>query len=161
MKGRQRTNRHARKKGDADLDVSMPRIVAKRAADVKPQRLRRMWGGRFFRGKIGFIAGDPGLGKSQIAAYMAATVSTGGTWPGNKGPVRRGWVVYISAEDTAADTIRPRLEAAGADLKRVLIVEMVKDKAGLRPFNWQVPAIRLSAFRLCRTRSPNSRVSRP
>jgi putative DNA primase/helicase len=110
-------------------------LVVARAADLKPQKLARVWHGRFFLGKIGIIAGEPGLGKSQIAAYMAAMVSTGGAWPLDEGTSRRGDVIYISAEDGAADTIRPRLEAAGADLDRVHIIEGVNDELGWRPFN--------------------------
>jgi predicted ATP-dependent serine protease len=52
-------------------------LVVTRAADLTPQKLARVWNGRFALGKIGFIAGEPGLGKSLIAAYMTATVSTG------------------------------------------------------------------------------------
>ena len=110
-------------------------VVVTRAADLKPQKLARVWHGRFFLGKIGIIAGEPGLGKSQIAAFMAAMVSTGGDWPFDEGTSRRGDVIYISAEDGAADTIRPRLEAAGADLDRVHIIEGVNDELGRRPFN--------------------------
>jgi putative DNA primase/helicase len=110
-------------------------LVVTRAADLKPQKLSRVWNGRFFLGKIGFIAGEPGLGKSLVAAYMTATVSTGGKWWGEEGKARRGDVIYISAEDGAADTIRPRLEAAGASLNRVHIIERVNDYSGSRPFN--------------------------
>jgi putative DNA primase/helicase len=106
-----------------------------RATDVKPKKIAGLWGDRFYRGKIGLIAGDPGLGKSQIAAYIAATVSTGGAWPFDEGTARRGDVIYITAEDGAAGTIRPRLEAAGADLDRVHIVERVVDQFGERPFS--------------------------
>jgi RecA-family ATPase len=113
-------------------------LVVARAADLKPQKLARVWHGRFFLGKIGIIAGEPGLGKSQIAAYMAAMVSTGGAWPLDEGTSRRGDVIYISAEDGAADTIRPRLEAVGADLDRVHIIEGVNDELGRRPFNFVV-----------------------
>ncbi len=94
-----------------------------------------LWNNRFHRGKLGFIAGEPGLGKSLIAIHMAATVSTGGDWPHDKGSARRGDVVYISAEDSAADTIRPRLEAAGANLDRIHLVERVTDALGRRPFS--------------------------
>jgi putative DNA primase/helicase len=118
-----------------DLSIARRGIVVTRAADLKPQKLARVWHGRFFLGKIGIIAGEPGLGKSQIAAFMAAMVSTGGNWPFDEGTSRRGDVIYISAEDGAADTIRPRLEAAGADLNRVHIIEGVNDELGRRPFN--------------------------
>jgi putative DNA primase/helicase len=110
-------------------------VVVARAADIKPQKLARVWSGRFFRGKLGFIAGEPGLGKSHIAIHIAATISHGGKWPRDEGKARRGDAIYISAEDRAADTIRPRLEAAGADLKRVHIIEAVNDALGTRPFS--------------------------
>jgi RecA-family ATPase len=106
-----------------------------RASDVKPKKLTPVWYERFYRGKLGFIAGEPGLGKSLIAIHMAAMVSTGGDWPGDAGCARRGDVIYISAEDGAADTIRPRLEAAGADLNRVHLIESVNDYVGSRPFS--------------------------
>jgi predicted ATP-dependent serine protease len=118
-----------------DTSAAKRGVVVTRAADLKPQKLARVWNGRFFLGKVGLIAGEPGLGKSQISIHMAATVSTGGDWPRGEGSARRGDVIYISAEDRAADTIRPRLEAAGADLKRVHIVEAVNDALGTRPFN--------------------------
>ena len=106
-----------------------------RASDVQPQKLAGVWNHRFYRGKLGLVAGEPGLGKSLIAIHMAATVSTGGAWPDGRGTAHRGDVIYISAEDSAADTIRPRLEAAGADLRRVRIVEMVDDGLGSRQFS--------------------------
>jgi putative DNA primase/helicase len=86
-------------------------------------------------GKLGIIVGEAGVGKGQVASFMAAKVSTGGEWPSGEGTARRGAVIYITAEDKAADTIRPRLEAAGADLKRVHIIEAVNDHFGRRPFN--------------------------
>lgn len=110
-------------------------LVVTRAADLMPQKLARVWHGRFFLAKIGFIAGEPGGGKGQVAAFMAAKVSTGGDWPCGEGTARRGDVIYISAEDGGADTIWPRLEAAGADLDRVHIIEGINDELGRRPFN--------------------------
>ena len=129
-------------------DPSSPNVKARglqimRASDVKPKKVVGLWGGRFYRGKVGFIAGDPGFGKSQIAAFIAATVSTGGNWPFDQGTARRGDVIYISAEDGAAETIRPRLEAAGADLKRVFITDHVIDELESRPFSLVVDLVQL------------------
>jgi len=45
-------------------------------------------------------------------------------------------VIILSAEDDAEDTIRPRLEAAGADLSRVFILDAVID--GFRPDGGEV-----------------------
>ena len=114
-------------------------LVVTRAADLVPQKLSRVWNGRFVLGKIGFIAGEPGLGKSLIAAYMTATVSTGGKWWGDEGKARRGDVIYISAEDGAADTIRPRLEAVSASLDRVHVISESITEPGSRPFTLPTP----------------------
>jgi len=118
-----------------DLTLARRGVDIIRASDLKPKKLLRLWNGRFYRGKVGLIAGDPGLGKSQIGTYMAATVSAGGEWPCGEGSACRGDVILITAEDGAADTIRPRLEAAGADLNRVHVIERVKDQLGPRQFN--------------------------
>jgi putative DNA primase/helicase len=128
-------NKHRTEENKMSPHGRIPGIVVTRAADLKPERLARVWNGRFHRGKIAIVAGEPGVGKGQLAAFMAAKVSTGGEWPGGNGTASRGDVIYITAEDRGADTIRPRLEAAGADLKRVHIVEGVNDHFGRRPFN--------------------------
>ena len=114
-----------------------------RASDVKAKKIVGLWGGRLYRGKVGFIASEPGLGKSLVVAYMAAMVSTGGDWPFDEGTARRGDVIYVTAEDGAADTIRPRLEAAGANLDRVHIIERVIDEFGTRPFSLLVDLAQL------------------
>jgi putative DNA primase/helicase len=132
----------ARRQDDVP-DAKARGIDVIRASDVKPKKLARLWNGRFYRSKLGFIAGEPGLGKSLIAIRMAATVSTGGDWPHGQGTARLGDVIYISAEDSAADTIRPRLEVAGADLDRVHLIEAVNDHIGPRPFNLVVDLGRL------------------
>jgi putative DNA primase/helicase len=61
--------------------------------------------------------------------------TTGGDRPFGEGAARRGDVIYVTAEDSAAQTIRPRLEAAGSNLQRVHIIECVNDHFGPRPFS--------------------------
>src|SRR5262249_28867944 len=80
-------------------------------------------------------AGEPGLGRSQVARAMAAAVTTGGELPCNEGRPPLGNVIILAAEYGAADTVVPRLEAAGADRQRVLIVSAVRDDAGRRALN--------------------------
>lgn len=114
------TNTHAKPPAD-----NAGRIAYRRASDVMAKPINWLWPGRIARGKATMIAGNPGLGKSQTAgAYMAAIVSTGGTWP-DGGHCESGNVVILSAEDDPADTGRPRLEASGADLSRVYILDAV------------------------------------
>jgi putative DNA primase/helicase len=118
-----------------------PRALAMlRASDIELKAVEWLWSGKFALGKITLIAGEPGLGKSQLTAALAATVTTGGRWPTSDQRSPRGCVVMFSAEDDASDTIAPRLLAAGADLKRIQIVSAVHggDKTpGRRTFNFQ------------------------
>ena len=63
--------------------------------------------------------------------------------------MRTGSVIILSAEDDAEDTIRPRLEAAGADLKRVFILDAIREPnrdgaLTTRPFNLTADIERLS-----------------
>lgn len=81
------------------------------------------WPGRLAAGKITVIDGDPGLGKSTLTLELAARFSTGEPLYGGETRAPRG-VLIMSAEDGEADTIRPRLEAAGADLRRCYIFKM-------------------------------------
>ncbi|MBA2352294.1 MAG: AAA family ATPase, partial [Burkholderiales bacterium] len=109
----------------ASADKALP-VTYRRVSDVQAVPIRWLWKGRIARGKVSLLAGNPGLGKSQIAVHMAAIVSTGGTWP-DGAECGQGNVIILSAEDDAADTIRPRLEAVGADLTRVFILDAIVD----------------------------------
>jgi hypothetical protein len=104
-----------------------------------PEPIEWLWPSRVAIGKQTMIVGEPGLGKSQLAAFMVAATTTGGQWPCNEGQAPLGSVIILSAEDDAADTIRPRLDAAGADATRVLIVSAVRsdDGKGRRTFSLQ------------------------
>lgn len=94
-------------------------------SDIEAKPVRWLWPGRIARGKLTIIAGDPGLGKSQITASIAAVVTQGGRWPVDRDQCEPGDVLFLTAEDDPADTLRPRLEAAGADLTRVRIIDGV------------------------------------
>lgn len=105
---------------------SVGSLVYINAASVIPRAVRWLWKGRIPRGKVSIIAGDPGLGKSQVCASLASVVTNGGLWPVDRTPCEQGSVVILSAEDDPEDTIRPRLEAAGADVSRVTILQAVR-----------------------------------
>ncbi|MCB1782973.1 MAG: AAA family ATPase [Alphaproteobacteria bacterium] len=103
-------------------------IAYRRLSDIKAEPIKWLWDKRIARGKITILAGDPGLGKSQLTAFMAAMVTNGKRWPIENAPCPQGNVVFLSAEDDAADTIRPRLEAVGANLPKVFILDAVKHR---------------------------------
>ncbi len=94
-------------------------------ADIEPREIRWLWPGRIARGRITLLVGVPGAGKSFMMADVAARLSAGRQWP-DGGACERGNVLLISAEDDPADTIRPRLDANGADVRRVQLLTMVK-----------------------------------
>ena len=95
--------------------------------EIKPEPIRWLWPNRIARGKLTLIAGDPKLGKSLLTADLTARITAGHPWPVDGTTPPRGSVIFASAEDDAADTIRPRLEAARADISRVHILEAVVD----------------------------------
>ena len=75
------------------------------------------------------IAGQPGAGKTTIAMKMAAVVSAGSRWPDGSA-AKQGNVVIWSGEDDPADTLVPRLEASGADLRCIFFAgEMTRGRA--------------------------------
>ena len=99
------------------------------------EALEWMWPHRFALGKLGLIVGLPDEGKGQILCDMAARVTTGGEWPWKEGPAPLGNVILLTAEDAPNDTVVPRLAAAGADLDRVEIVQMVTKRENKRAFS--------------------------
>jgi hypothetical protein len=98
-------------------------------SEVKPESVEWLWPGRLPKGKLSLIEGDPGTGKSTLTIDLAARVSVGGELPDGMGCEAAG-VVLVSAEDGPADTIRPRLDAAGADPSKVLALGLVSDAEG-------------------------------
>lgn len=103
-----------------------PTIIYSLASDIQMKPIDWLWKGRIAKGKVSMIAGNPGLGKSQLTANMAAIVSSLGVWP-DESKCPKGSVIFLSAEDDASDTIVPRLKAAGAELKSVAIIEAVSN----------------------------------
>lgn len=106
------------------------------AADVVPERISWLWPGWIPKGKLTLVAGSPGTGKTTIALAVAACVTTAGSWPDGSRCNKAGSVLVWSGEDDLADTLVPRLIAAGADLHKVHFVRNVSDENGqLQPFD--------------------------
>lgn len=83
-------------------------------ATVEPRDIDWLWEGRIPAGRITVLSGRPGGGKSFVTVDLAARISTGRLMPDGS-QTQRGSVLTIACEDNPADTIRPRLDAAGAD----------------------------------------------
>lgn len=105
-----------------------------RADQIPMERVDWLWDGHLAAGKLHILAGQPGTGKTTIAMAMAATISQGTAWPGEM-PAPHGDVLIWSGEDSAADTLVPRLVAAGADRSRIHFVGDVRDGKCRRSFD--------------------------
>lgn len=133
---------------------TMPRAVLVRGDAVKPEPVDWLWDGWLAAGKLHLIGGAPGTGKTTIATALAATITAGGRWPDGS-RAERGSVVFWSGEDDLADTLAPRLIAAGADMTRVHMVDGVREGADRYPFD---PARDVDALRLAMVGIPDVRL---
>jgi hypothetical protein len=108
-----------------------------RLDSIQPQPVRYLIPERLPVGKLVLAAGEGGQGKSTITLGVTADLTAGrpcfGLTYDAPPPCD---VLLISCEDDFADTIVPRLLAAGADLARIHRVDGIKDDKGkIQPFN--------------------------
>ena len=138
----------------AQLDRTEPRAGGKplalvRASDVNPAPVDWIWPGHLAAGVLHVLEGWPGVGKSLLTAHMAAVLSSGGTWPDGS-RATPGAVIVINLEDNLSQTLRPRLEAAKADLENTLLFDDADDGyALLGDMGRLEAAIREHNVRLC------------
>ena len=86
-------------------------------ADVQSHPVKWLWRGWIPRGKLTLLEGDPGVAKSLLTLHIAARITKGLPMPDGS-HCERGSVVIVNAEDGLEDTVKPRLEVAGADISR-------------------------------------------
>jgi putative DNA primase/helicase len=98
--------------------LSSRSLILLNGADVKPEPIEWLWDGWLAAGKLHILAGVAGTGKTTLAMSLAATLSRGGRWTDGT-QAQPGSVVVASYEDDPADTLAPRLRAAGADMDRI------------------------------------------
>ncbi|HEY2760761.1 MAG TPA: AAA family ATPase [Pirellulales bacterium] len=109
-----------------DLPPPPPECVVVNMSDVEPREIEWLWPNRIPLGKLTGINGNPGLGKSFLTLDLAARTTTGARWPDGSGNAPLGSVVILTAEDDLGDTVRPRLDAAGADVSKIIAIEAVR-----------------------------------
>ncbi|MGD9934604.1 MAG: AAA family ATPase [Dehalococcoidia bacterium] len=96
-------------------------------SEVRVRETTWLWPGRAPLGALTLLEGDPGVGKSTIAADIAARVTRGTAMPdGSIGSHGAAGVVLLAAEDSVEETLTPRFLAAGGDADRAAIREHVK-----------------------------------
>ena len=93
--------------------------VYRKMSEIESQPTNWLWEDYIAKGTFTLITGEPDLGKSQITLSMTAIVTTGGNWPVSGEKCEEGNVIILSDEDNLEKTIRPRLEANGANLEKI------------------------------------------
>ena len=92
--------------------------------DVVSKEVEWLWYPYIPYGKITIIEGDPGEGKTTLVLKLAAALSRGLplTCDDDKEyePIH---IIYQTAEDEIEDTIKPRLEKAGADCSMIRVID--------------------------------------
>ena len=91
-------------------------------SDVKSEPVKWLWYPYIAIGKITLLQGDPGDGKSTMMMNFIAELSKGGATPDGVAFGRPHKIIYQCSEDKACDTIKPRLEAAGADCRNIAFI---------------------------------------
>lgn len=130
-----------------ELDATVgdaPRLELIDASTINPEPVRWLWPGWLARGKLHVIAGAPGTGKTTAVLSWAASVTACKAFPSGWRSTKPGRVLVWSGEDDPADTLVPRLQAAGADLTRVQIVGDVMENGERFAFDpaRDVPALK-------------------
>lgn len=103
------------------------RPITVRLSDVEPEEVSWLWDPYIPIGKLTILEGDPGIGKTFAALAITAAVTNSTGLPGQDGRPGPGRdprnVIYLTGEDGLADTLRPRLDAIGADADRVIALQ--------------------------------------
>ena len=99
------------------LDDALGDVVATPASSITAKNVRWAWQGWVPLGMLTLLVGLPGRGKTTLAEQLGADI-TQGTLAGDLHGTPAD-VLVLSYEDARAETLKPRLEAADADLERV------------------------------------------
>lgn len=114
---------------------SAPRFELVKASSVVSVRVNWIWQGRLPCGKFVILDGMPGVGKTTAIMDLIARASRGDAMPGCDHCADPMPIIIVGAEDDWADTIRPRLEAAEADLDHVYFVKTRSGEIFTLPMN--------------------------
>lgn len=94
-----------------------------RMSEVESQEIEWLWYPFIPYGKLTIIQGDPGDGKTTMVLNIAAKLSKGEGLDENMKVTEPINIIYQTAEDGLADTVKPRLELAGADCEKIMVID--------------------------------------
>lgn len=92
-------------------------------SDIEAQEIEWLWYPYIAYGKLAIVQGDPGDGKTTLILNLAAKLTKGEGLDENMKVIEPMNVIYQTAEDGLADTVKPRLLQAGADCEKVLVID--------------------------------------
>lgn len=91
--------------------------------DVKSETTEWLWPDKIPLGMYSMLVGVQGGTKSFLSLYMAAQISTGRPWADGEGKKQTiGSTIILSTEDSVSKTIKPRLQAAQADMGKIAVI---------------------------------------
>lgn len=133
------------KAADARPEVKSGSAVYRFASEIDPEEVTWLVKDHLALSTVVLLSGDTGVAKSQMTLHWAACVTTGKPFAEGVtvGADAMGKCVVITGEDSIDKVVRPRLEAAGADLAKVIVlegykVEVSKTKEVIAPFSLDV-----------------------
>ena len=88
----------------------------------KPEKVDWLWYPYIPYGRLTLIQGDPGDGKSTFILNSGAKLTKEEDMPYGYHTGSPQDVIYQCREDNYADTTRPRLDRAGADVNKIIII---------------------------------------
>lgn len=92
-------------------------------SDIEAKEVEWLWYPFIPYGKLTIIQGDPGDGKTTLVLNIAAALTQGKGFENDMNVEKPMNVIYQTAEDGLADTVKPRLEQAGAECSKVLVID--------------------------------------
>ena len=92
-------------------------------SEIQSEEIEWLWYPFIPYGKLTIIQGDPGDGKTTLALNIAAKLSKGESLDEEMKISEPINIIYQTAEDGLADTVKPRLELAYADCERILVID--------------------------------------
>lgn len=92
-------------------------------SDVESKEILWLWYPFIPYGKLTIVQGDPGEGKTTLVLNIAAVLSKGQGLDEHMKPEQPLHIIYQTAEDGLADTVKPRLEKAQADCNNIFVID--------------------------------------
>ena len=108
---------------ETGTDADGYRIDACFVDEVKERSIEWLWPSFLPTGMFTLYSGEQGTSKSILAASLTAIVTKGSRWPDQSpNTVGPASVLFLDGENDVDTVMRPRLEAAGADLRLVQVM---------------------------------------